>query len=159
LVKAFYKLRLPFDLVFVTAAGAFFAAGPTLIDVLYDGRYERAGDILQIFSFSLLITRFQVLASVCLATGEPKTLTLMNMARSIAMFTLVPLAYLLFGFQGALWAVALHGLPSLLLVFLYNARHKLNYPLYEAAILLAWPLGYGLGWVSTLLARMLSLSA
>lgn len=157
--EAFYRLRLPFDLVFVTAAGAFFAFGPTLIDILYDGRYGGAGQILQIFSFSLLVTRFQVLASVCLATGEPKTLTLMNMARSIAMFSLVPLAYWVFGFQGALWAVALHGVPSLLLVFLYNSRHKLTYPVHEVLVLLAWPLGYGLGWAGGLLARMLSLSA
>lgn len=142
LPSVFSKLRIPFDVTFVAAAGATYAAAEAIIAFLYDSRYAGAVEMLKILSFSLLLARYGLLASVYLAIGKPGHLTLLNLVRTISIFTVLPLGYYLFGFDGAIWAVALHGLPGALLLFYFHARHGLNSLRLELALLLAWPLGF-----------------
>lgn len=145
LAQAYWRLRLPFDVLFVAAAGAIFAAGEALVSVLYDPRYEAAGYTLKILSFSLLFSRFGILANVYFAMGEPRILTAFNFVRGLSIFLLLPIGYLLFDMHGAVWAVALHGAPSFLLLLFFQMRHQLNNLKLELLVLLAWPLGYVAG--------------
>ncbi|WP_142589514.1 oligosaccharide flippase family protein [Pseudorhizobium halotolerans] len=145
LAQAYWRLRLPFDVLFVTAAGAIFATGDVLVAVLYDSRYEAAGSMLKILSFSLLFSRFGIFANVYFAMGEPRILTAFNFVRGLSIFLLLPIGYLLFDMDGAVWAVALHGAPSFLLLLFFQVRHRLNNLKLELLVLLAWPLGYVAG--------------
>jgi O-antigen/teichoic acid export membrane protein len=157
LATVFLKMRLPFDITFVCAAGAMFAMGTDLIDLLYDERYAGAAVVLKILSFGLLIARFGVISNVYLAIGKPRHLTLLNLVRGLSVFTLVPLGYTLNGFEGALWAIALHGLPGTFLLWSLNRRHHLNSLGLEVATLCLWPLGYAGGWLgSWVLAQIVS---
>lgn len=150
LSSVYQKVRLPFDLVFIGSAGAVYAAGKVIIDLLYDDRYLNAASIIEILSFSLLVTRFGVMSAVYLAIDEPRNQSVLNFIRAVSVFVCVPLAYYAFGFMGALWAIALHALPTLPMIFHFNRRHRLNNPLYEITVLLAWPAGYAAGWVATI---------
>lgn len=143
LKATFYKFRLPMDLIYVSTAGAAYGGGKLVIDTLYDDRYAGAAHSIQVLSFSLLIARYGAASCIYLATGEPRYQTLLNFIKTVSLFTFVPLGYSLFGFDGALWAIALHGLPTLPVIFWLNARHRLNNPIFELLILLAWPVGYG----------------
>jgi O-antigen/teichoic acid export membrane protein len=145
--SVFLKVRLPFDLVFVGSAGAVYAAGKVIIALLYDDRYLDATPIIEILSFSLLVSRYGVISAVYLAIDEPRSQSALNFIRAVSIFISVPLAYQLFGFTGALWAISLHSLPIIPAVFYFNRRRGLNHPLYEVAVLLAWPAGYLAGTI------------
>jgi O-antigen/teichoic acid export membrane protein len=149
LATVFLKLRLPFDVAFVCAAGAMYAMGANLINLLYDERYAGAAVVLEILSFGLVIARFGVISNVYLAIGEPRHLTLLNLVRALSVITLVPIGYSLSGFEGALWAIALHGLPGTVLLWYLNRRHHLNSFALEVATLGIWPLGYAGGWLAS----------
>lgn len=155
--RVLQKFRLPFDLVFIFSAGAIYSGGEFIIGFLYDDRYKDAAMIIEILSFSILIMRFSALSSVYLAIGEPRYQTILNFIRAVSIFVCLPLAYFLFGFQGAIWAVALHTLPTVPVIFYFNHRHKLNSPVYEVLVLFVWPVGYAAGWVATAASRYFGL--
>jgi O-antigen/teichoic acid export membrane protein len=146
----FQKIRLPFDLVFIGSAGAIFSGGKAIIELLYDDRYRDATPIIQILSFSLLTMRFGPLSAIYLAVNEPRNQTVLNFVRAISIFVCIPVAYYTFGFHGALWAIALYGLPVLPVVFYFNRRHGLHSLPYEVGVLLAWPAGYLAGAAATM---------
>lgn len=146
----FLKIRLPFDLVFIGSAGAIFSGGNAIIEFLYDDRYLDAAPIIQILSFSLLTTRFGPLSAIYLAVNEPRNQTVLNFVRAVSIFVCIPLAYYMFGFYGALWAIALYGLPVFPVVFYFNRRHGLHSLPYELGVLLAWPAGFLAGTVATM---------
>lgn len=152
---AYYRMRLPFDVAFIGSAGILFASADAIVTVLYDDRYADAGPILRVLSFSLILSRFGLLHSLYIAMGKPQYLGLLNAVKTAALFVLVPLCTWLFGFQGALWAIALHGLVMLPVIYTLNRRHGLNSLGFEAAILLIWPVGYAAGLaLSTILLRI-----
>ena len=145
----YFKMRLPGDLVFIGAAGFLFASGQMVIDLLYDHRYGAAGQMLQILSFGLLFTRFNLAHNAYVAMGVPSHQTAINLVRIISMFVLVPALYHFAGMYGALVGIAIHVAPTLILVFWFNARHGLNNFKFELFVLTAWPFGYLLGWLIT----------
>ncbi|MCK8782443.1 oligosaccharide flippase family protein [Rhizobium sp. NTR19] len=147
----FLKVRLPFDLVFVAGAGAVFSAGQMLTDLLYDDRYRDAGPMIQVLSFGLLTARYGTLSAIYLVVNEPRNQTVLNLVRAVSIFTSMPLAYHLLGFNGALWAIAIYGLPGVFVSLYFNGRHGLNNLLYEFSVLAAWPAGYAAGHLASLI--------
>jgi O-antigen/teichoic acid export membrane protein len=143
--SAYLRLRAPFDIFYIGCAGLLFGCGQTIIDILYDHRYAAAGSMLQILSFSLLMARFGIMTSVYIAVGEPRNVGILNCVKAALLFTVVPLCYWLFDFQGALWAIALYTLPTVPLILFFNMRHKLNNWMFEIGVLLIWPVGYTAG--------------
>ncbi|WP_117190468.1 oligosaccharide flippase family protein [Rhizobium terrae] len=151
----FQKIRLPFDLVFIGSAGAVFSGGRMLTELLYDDRYLDAGPIIQILSFSLLVSRFGTLSAIYLAVNEPRNQTILNLIRAFSVFICLPFAYFAFGFYGAVWAIALCSVPTIPAMLYFNQRHRLNNFRYEAAVLLVWPVGYIIGSISVHLYAVL----
>ena len=143
--SSYYRVRLPFDAVFVGFAGILFGGGEAIVHILYDDRYADAGHMLQVLSFSLLLSRFGLANALFLAIGRPQNLGLINGVKTVTLFVAIPVANHLFGFQGALWAIALHGVVILPIIFVLNRRHGLNNLRFEAAVLLFWPAGYLIG--------------
>jgi O-antigen/teichoic acid export membrane protein len=144
--KAYFRLRLPFDLTSTAAAGFLFATGQLLIDVLYDDRYRTAGRTLQILSFSLMFPRFNVISTVHAALGHPETGSWASVVRLASVVLFVPIAHGLWGYEGTIWAVALFQVPNVLFLLWRNRRFDLNDLLYEVKMLAAWPAGFVLGW-------------
>jgi O-antigen/teichoic acid export membrane protein len=142
---AFYKLRLPFDALFVGGAGFLFAAGQSVIDLLYDTRYAEAGWMLQILSFKMIFTRYMLNNTAYLALGAPRDQAVINMTRLAAVLTLVPLLAIPYGLKGAVWAIALQMAPTWPMIWRLNRKYGLNNARFELLTLLFWPLGYALG--------------
>ncbi|MFH1873132.1 MAG: oligosaccharide flippase family protein [Pseudomonadota bacterium] len=149
---AYYRFRLPVDLLALFTAGALFAGGDAVVKVLFDDRYAAAGPIVGILSCSLFFIRYGVTEMCCLALGKPRILSSQIAARGVALFALVPLAFHAFGFAGALWAIALHRAFSLLPILHFKLTHKLLDVRRELIVLPALPLGIAAGAAFTLIA-------
>ncbi|RYG87369.1 teichoic acid transporter, partial [bacterium] len=149
----YLRFRRPLDIASVLAAGFFFAFGQLLIDVIYDERYALAGRTLQILSFTLLFPRFQIAGAVHQALGHPQTNSWMNIAKLVSIFALVPIGHFLYGYEGAMWAISLHMVPAILVLFVANRRFGLNDFAYEAKTLLLWPVGWGAGLLAVWIGR------
>ena len=104
--QTLYRVRLPLDIACVVTAGMIAVLGPTIVGILYDKRYSESGWMLSLLGTTLLATRLDVFDQCLLAVGRPKLLSLLNGARLIALYLLVPAGYWLFGIQGAVGAIA-----------------------------------------------------
>lgn len=153
---AYYRSRLPFDAVFVGSAGLLYGGGQAIVDLLYDHRYSAAGDILQILSFGLLLSRFGLVSALFLALGRPQNLGLISGAKTVSLFLAMPLAHHFFGIEGALWAISLHAVATLPIIYVLQGRHHLNNLAFEAAVLPFWLAGYALGAGGTIILDWLS---
>jgi O-antigen/teichoic acid export membrane protein len=143
--EVYLRMRLPVDLLFVSAAGFMFAIGPWLVGLLYDPRYAEAGAILRILSFALIFARYGVSSSAYLALHAPKAPAVMQFVRVLVFFTAVPLAYSKFGVQGAFWAIALHPVAMVPVVWWFDRHFGIASWRHEFLTLLAWPVGWAAG--------------
>jgi O-antigen/teichoic acid export membrane protein len=143
--EVYLRMRLLFDVLFITAAGLLFAIGPWLVGVMYDARYAEAGMILQILSFSLIVTRYGVSSGAYLALQIPHAPAVMSLVRVIAFFTFVPLAHKVYGVNGAYWAIALSPAAMAPVVWWFDRRFGLLSWRHELFTLAAWPVGWVLG--------------
>ncbi|SDJ63712.1 MULTISPECIES: oligosaccharide flippase family protein [Bradyrhizobium] len=149
LPRLFWRMRAPFDVVFIALAGFLFAAGPSIVAFLYDARYSSAGSVLSLLSLGLLFSRYNIVIYVYLALGFPKYQSIVNAVRAASLFLLVPMLYSFFGFNGAVLGVACHPLLTLPLIFWFNSKHGLNNLFLEVSVLAAWPIGWGFGYCLT----------
>lgn len=147
LKQVYYRFRLPYDLATVGIAGFLFSMGQVLIDILYDPRYTDAGHVLQILSFSLLFPRYNLIGMVYGAHGNPKVASWASVIRLVSVLVFVPVGYTVGGFDGALWAMALHMLPGSLFLWWSSRALKLDDLAFEGKVLLAWPAGAAIGWL------------
>ena len=140
--EVYYRMRIPADLVLLFLAGALFAAGQAVIELLYDPRYAMAGGMLQVLALSLFMARYGLAQQAYLALGIPRYQAIINIVRMAALYGLVaPLLYFA-GLRAALWGIALHGLATLPLFYYFNGRLGLNDVALELKLLGALPVGY-----------------
>lgn len=154
--RSLHRLRLPFDLGYLAAAGCIFATGPTLINILYDPRYESAGTMLQILSLSLVFSRFGILPIAYVALGRPQLQAITNAVKLVSAVLLMLVLYHFFGFNGALYGVALHSAAALPLYYWFNRSRGLNDLAFELIVLPAWPLGYLAGEAFVQIVRVIA---
>jgi O-antigen/teichoic acid export membrane protein len=136
------------DSVILAAAGFLFAAGPGLVQLLYDPRYSQAGWMLQLLSFKLILTRYGIFQNAYLAMGRPQYVTAINIVKLGSMFILVPACYYFYGVSGAILGLALHMVPCSVFIFFINRRLRLNTLRFEFIILCAWAVGWLVGFLS-----------
>jgi O-antigen/teichoic acid export membrane protein len=149
--EVYYKLRVPVDLLLLFMAGLLAASGQLLIDLLYDSRYAETGVMLRILALSFFAMRYEVAQQIYLAVGKPRYLTVINIVRCAALYSLVPMLFYIGGTHAAIWGVALHATATLPFVFAFNARLGLNDFRRELLALLILPAGYLCGSALNLL--------
>jgi O-antigen/teichoic acid export membrane protein len=149
----YFQLRLPWDIALLMSCGGLFALGPLVVQILYDDRYLAAGQMLQILALSLILFRYNFTNMTYIAAGKPSYVAAVNIVRLISIVGLLALLYSMFGFTGALFAVSLHMLPVIPVMYFFNRKLDLNSVRFEALVLLAVPVGYGAGWLLLLLAK------
>lgn len=142
----YYRLRIPSDLTLLFFSGLLFATGQLVIDGLYDPRYSPAGSLLQVLALSLIAARYSVAYQIYLAVGQPRYMAIIQIARCVTLFVLVPLLYYKSGFDAAIWGIALHGLVMVPFVHGFNIRLGVNDTRCELLVLLALPIGYLIGF-------------
>lgn len=149
------RLKLPFDIWFLGTAGLLYALAPSIIHVLYDDRYQGAGPLLQILSFALIFSRFNVFNTAYIAIGKPEYWAAINTIKLVAVAVLLPLLFNAYGLEGAIYAVALHPIATLPLHYWLMRRLGVLDLKYEVLVLPAWPAGYVLGLAFVELIRMM----
>jgi O-antigen/teichoic acid export membrane protein len=140
--SAYFRLRKRIDPIILLSSGMLFGAAYLIIGVLYDKRYAEAAHMLQILSLGMIVSRYALVQQVYLAIGQTRYFVPLNVVRLISTYVFIPLGYYLYGFDGALVAIAVRDLPSAILTFVLNTRHGLNNLRLELSTLVFWPLGY-----------------
>lgn len=142
-----YRIRRPLDVACLVFSGSLVVMGPSLVHLLYDVRYEAAGWMLSVLGLILVSTRLDVFDQCLIASGRVRLLSVLNGIRLVTLYTSVPLAYRLWGIQGAISAVAASALINASSILLMQSRLGL---LDVRRELMAVPLflaGLPLGWI------------
>ena len=146
LKEVFYRVRIPTDLTLLFCAGFLAATGQLVVDVLYDRRYAEAGWMLQILAVSLVWARLDATRQLYLALGQPKYVAFLNFARFVSVFAALFIGFHLGGIRGAIWGFALHQIVIALMSYRFNAELRINDFGRDLGVLVALPLGFGVGW-------------
>jgi len=113
--SAYERMRAPLLVGGGTALSALTLGGPLVAQILFPAKYHDAGWIMQIVAVAMW---FQVLestnASVLLASALPKWLAIGNFVKIVMIAAVLPIAYLKWGFAGALAGMALVEVPKYL---------------------------------------------
>lgn len=121
----YYRFRIPFDIAMLTVAGGLFTFGEELIHILYDPRYYGAGPIVEILALGLITARYMLTSSCYNALGKPQINTYVATIQLFAFYLLVPAAFWLYQFNGAIWAITLSPALSLPVIFYYKKKNEL----------------------------------
>ena len=122
LLKLYNHFRLYFDTACLFACGLFLTVSPLIISWLYDDRYQDAGRILAILSWSFFTLRYSLAHQVWLAVGLTKYQAMDNIIRAVSLWVGMPVMLAIGGVDYAIWWVALHTFPTLILVFYVNRK-------------------------------------
>lgn len=141
-----YKVRRPLDVICLLTAGSLVLLGEPIIHFLYDPRYAAAGWMLGLLAITLTATRLDVFDQCLVAMGKVRLLSVLNAARLIALYTLVPVGYTAFGVRGAVAGVAVSAIVNSAVVLGLQSRLKLidvrqeflAVPLFAAGALAGW---------------------
>ncbi len=118
----YYRFRLIVDLALLFICGFLLTAGPLIVGWMYDERYAGAGNMLSILSLSFFTLRFTLAHQVWLALGLTKYQAMDNLIRFISLWGLLGILLAVGGTTYAIWGVALHALPTLVLIVYINCR-------------------------------------
>jgi len=122
LTALYHRFRLLVDLLVLFICGGFLTASPLLIGWMYDDRYREAGPMLAILSLSFIIMRYTLAHQVWIALGLTKYQAMDNIIRLVSLWGLLPLLLAIGGVEWAIWGVALHAVPTLVLVVYVNCK-------------------------------------
>lgn len=146
LKQKYYRIRLHLDLPVFLTVGLLLALGPTIVNFLYDARYSDAGWILQILLFSVIGNTLSLVSTECLsALSITKVRMWVMLVRTLGLFIGLPLSFHLFGFHGALWAIALNVWIPLPIIYWNLAKNSVFSFLKEIRMLPAVGIGYAIG--------------
>jgi O-antigen/teichoic acid export membrane protein len=146
LKRTYYKVRAPLDAVTLLATGVLFFAGHLIINVLYDPRYYPAGHMIEILSIGLFELRYSVAGQCFMALGKPQLLLPIIAIQAVSICVLMPLAFAVWGFDGALWVAG----GSVLLTLPLTLYFKFRLGLFDGRrelLTLPWlAVGLAIGW-------------
>ncbi|ROM95430.1 oligosaccharide flippase family protein [Pseudomonas brassicacearum] len=118
----YYRFRLIFDLALLFVCGLFLTVSPLIVGGLYDERYAAAGTMMAVLSLSFFTLRYTVAHQVWLALGLTKYQAMDNIIRIVSLWVLLPLLLTIGGVKYAIWGVALHTFPTLILIVYVNRQ-------------------------------------
>jgi O-antigen/teichoic acid export membrane protein len=106
-------------------AGILMTSGQTLIELLYDERYQQAGWMLEVLAVALLTVPFRTVTQCFMALGLPHILSNIIAFRLATLFVATPMGFHFFGLPGALWGIVLSHFSYLPTLILYSAKNSL----------------------------------
>jgi len=145
-----YRIRLPMDLVCLIAAGALVYLGEPIVRILYDSRYASAGWMLSLLGLSLVAARLHVFEQCLIAIGKLRWLVILNIARLIALYTIVPFGFHIAGSRGAITGIAVSFVANAVFILALQARLGLFNLRRELMAVPIYGAGLGTGWMFSL---------
>jgi O-antigen/teichoic acid export membrane protein len=150
----YYKYRLIIDAFTMLSCGGILVLAPTIVDIMYDARYESVAPMIQILALGLPLTGFVVLREAFSAQRRFREMTLLSVVQTIAIWGGLIVALAGFGsVTGALAVVALHRLPEAALLLRMSHREGWVDFLRELRLLPLIAAGAGAGWIVDLLVQ------
>jgi O-antigen/teichoic acid export membrane protein len=125
LTVSYYKFHAIIASCTYLCCGLLFVSGHTIIRLLYDNRYQSAGQILEILSVALLTLPPRIATQCFLALGVARVYFYLQAIRIVTLFSAIPVGFYFWGFQGALWGIVLSYFSSLPATIYFAAEHKL----------------------------------
>lgn len=149
--RTLQKFQWLYDGLVTFLAAILMAAGPSIIRVLYDSRYQGAGWIMVVLSLGAVGLRYQLVEQSYQATGRPQYITLANLIRMVALVLGIFIGQRFWGVQGAIVGIALSQYSTWPLVWWFKATHGAFTWKSEAMLLPALVGGGTIGWLLSLL--------
>lgn len=149
------KFQWLYDGLVVFLAAILMAAGPAIIDVLYDTRYRDAGWIMVVLSVGAMGLRYQLVEQAYQAMGKPQFVTLANFIRLAALMLGIVAGQHFWGVAGAVYGIALSQFSTWPLAWWFKARHGVFTWRSEGALVPAIIAGALVGWAASLLLAWL----
>jgi O-antigen/teichoic acid export membrane protein len=125
LKKVYYRFLMVIAPISYFMAGSLMTFGQSVVNLLYDNRYEQAGWMLQMLSAILLTIPFRLSTQSFLALGRPSLQTNIVLARLIVLFAATPIMSHFYGLPAAVLAIVVSHFVSVPIVIAYNIRHQL----------------------------------
>lgn len=145
--NAYYRFRIPFDLVACIFAGGFMTASPAVIDLLYDPRYLEAGYIMQILAIGLPLTGLGLIRDAYSAQKRFRVMTLISLIQAGSIWLGLVVALPVLGSTlGALLAIALYRVPELAALLAMARREGWVDLLRETRFFPLIAVGAAMGW-------------
>lgn len=113
--SAYLRLSAPLLVAGGTAISALTLGGPLAAQILFPAKYQDAGWIMQIVAVGMWFQALEAInGSALLASGLPKWLAFGNLVKIALIAVVLPIAYLRWGFAGALAGMSVVEFPKYL---------------------------------------------
>jgi len=150
LARTLGKFQWLYDGIVVFLAGLLMTAGPAIIHVLYDARYQGAGWIMVVLAVGAIGLRYQVTEQAYQAMGHPQFVTLASFIRLVALGLGILVGHHFWGVVGAVAGIALSQYAAWPLAWWFSARHGAFTWRSEAVFIPAVAGGALVGWLASL---------
>jgi O-antigen/teichoic acid export membrane protein len=117
LPATYANVRSKLDLAALPCLGVLIGVGNLVVKLLFDQRYQAAGPMLQILTIRtcIFVTVMPGVAAL-MALGKSKYCAVASICKATFIVCSIPLAWKIYGIQGAVWAVSLSELPLALVI-------------------------------------------
>ncbi len=155
LVRTLQKFQWLYDAIVVFLAAILMTAGPAIIHVLYDVRYQGAGWIMVVLAVGAIGLRYQMVEQAYQAMHHPEYMTLANFLRLVALAAGILGGNHFWGVVGAIYGIALSQFAAWPLAWWFKARHGVFTWRAEALVIPAIAAGALVGWIASLMMAWL----
>jgi len=152
----FYKIRNKQDILIFFIAGFLYIIAPLIVDIFYDSRYEKAGQMLQILSISLVGVSYSLGNTMMTTIGHPYVGTIIVLSRAILLWASVPFVFMHYGLMGAIWAISANIFIEVIIIWGAFLKFKMINWVKEIYLLPLVGVGYGIGYICIELYKWLN---
>ena len=124
LKPSYYRFFVMISAFSYSCAGILIVSGQSIIDLLYDTRYQQAGWILQILAVAIVTMPFRLTAVSLLALGLSRSFFMISVLRLLILFLITPIAFHFFGLSGALGSIVASYLSTVPISIAYSVKYR-----------------------------------
>jgi len=145
--ELYYNIRKKTDLIVMFFSGVIYVLGTSIVSALYDVRYHEAGWILEVLALSTLGIASVVADQVFLAVGKSKWMSYASLAQMIFMYIAIPISFYNFGFNVAVYVIALSFLPKYIVTLIFLNKLDILSLIKEFRFVPTFGIGVFLGYI------------
>ncbi|WP_295640475.1 oligosaccharide flippase family protein [uncultured Methylibium sp.] len=147
LPRTYRKFQQLIDVSLGLLAGAMFMASETIIDLLYDDRYQGAGHIFAVLAIGSLGARMFLVELVYTAMGRNSLVAASMLPRVVVLLVGLPLGFAHYQLDGALTAIVLSQFAHWPIALWFRYKEGLTSLWNDACLPVALVAGGAVGWL------------
>lgn len=149
LARVIERFQWAYDGLVLTLAAMLIFAGPAILHVLYDNRYQEAGWMLSVLAVGAIGLRVQLVEQCYQAMRKPEYITLANLIRLVALVVGTLVGHTFWGLPGAVAGIALSQFSTWPMALWFRWRYGALRWRIDAMLLPALAVGSLLGLAAT----------